>query len=137
MTSQAVEAVELQVKGKIRLPEEAFQPVRPHLANIHEEHVPADEGQDRLRLLPGEAEPPEDRGRNLFPPLDMAVEMDSGFIFGTGDRLADVVEENRPGETQVGLSILSGREGRASAAYVPRHPPRDERPGAVRPPGGP
>ncbi len=122
MASQTVEAVEFQMEGKIRLPEEAFQPVRPHVADIHEEHVSPDEGQDRLRLLPGEAEPLEDRGRDLFPPPDMSVEMDSGFIFKTGDRLAHVMEEDRPGETQVRTSIPSGEKGEHPQGMFPDIP---------------
>jgi len=108
MAPKAVYSVELQVKGKIRLPEEAFQAVWPHLSNIHKKHVPADKGEDRLHLLPGEAEPTEYRGRNLFPPLNMAEEMGSGYVLGPGDRLAGIVEENPPGETQIGLSIRPG-----------------------------
>ena len=110
------------MEGKIRLPEEAFQPVRPHVADIHEEHVPPDEGQNRLRLLTGEAEPLEDRGRDLFPPPDMAVEMDARVIFETGDRLADIVEEDRPGETQVGASILFGKKGEHPQGMLPDIP---------------
>ena len=44
MAPKAVYSVELQVKGKIRLPEEAFQAVWPHLPNVHKKHVPADKG---------------------------------------------------------------------------------------------
>ena len=136
VTPQTVEAVEFQVEGEIRLPEEAFQPVRPHFADIHEEHVSPDEGQDRLRLLPGETESLEDRGRDLFPPPDMAVEMHSGFVFRTGDRLAHVVEENRPGETQVGASIPSGEKGEHPQGMFPDIPLGMEDRGLVDSPEG-
>lgn len=119
---EAVEAVELQVKREIRRPKEAFEAVRPHLPYIHEQHVTAYEGENRLHLLTGEAESPEDRGRDLFPALNMAVEMGPGCIVGPGDRLADIVEENCPGKTRVGLSIRLGQQGDHPQRMLPDIP---------------
>ena len=122
MTSQTIEAVELQVEGKIRLSEEAFQPGRPHVADIHEEHVSPDEGQNGLRLLTGETKPLEDRGRDLFPLPDMAIEMHARVIFETGDWLSHIVKEDRPDEAQVGASILFGKKGEHPQGMLPDIP---------------
>ena len=99
---EAVEAMELQVEREIGHPQKPLQPVRPHLADIHEEHMAPDEGADGLRLLPGEAEPGEDRGGDLLAPPVMAVEMDAGGILEAGLRLPDVVQQGPPGETRIG-----------------------------------
>jgi hypothetical protein len=114
VTSETVEAVELQVERKIRLTKEALQPAGPHLLNIDEKHVSPDEGQDCLRLFPRETEPLENPSRDLLPPLHMAVEMGPRRVFGTGHRLADIVEDDRPGEARPLKIVIPLRAGHFS-----------------------
>ncbi len=119
MAPETVEAVEFEMERKMGHPEKAFQAVRPHLPDIHEKHMLPDESQDGLRLLPGEAEPREDRSGNLLPPPRMAVKMDARGILEASLGLPDIVQQGRPGEAHIGAVGQKGEHPERMLPDVP------------------
>src|ERR1700757_1617623 len=93
--------MKLEVLTELRETHEAFKGGLAHLGDVFELHVVGDEGLNLAGVVVGEAEPAAKFFGHADTDFDMAVETDAVAGFGSraeSGGLADVVEENAPGE---------------------------------------